>query len=175
MNFSTQFEKPCYVNHSFQLPSRRNSRAVEAPLKCRMVSQRGHELNCTHLLWSSLHPWSRAKATDPTRERKVFLQENTPVLKCSDGSTIDLHIKVIQYGQLRKRERGSSPTKCDSVSIIEKSWWVYQLSSNTVSWWSAFTIGRCCPLSSMDSTAPLVMGLCLLSTFDLINISKWSI
>lgn len=24
MNFSTQFEKPCYVKHGFQLPSRRN-------------------------------------------------------------------------------------------------------------------------------------------------------
>lgn len=57
-------------------------------MKSRMVSQRGHELKGTHLLSSSLRPWSRANATDPIRQTKWFLQESIPVLKCSDGSTI---------------------------------------------------------------------------------------
>lgn len=95
MNFSTQFEKPCYVKHGFQLPSRRNFRAVEPPMKSRMVSQRGHELNSSHLLRSSLRPGQGQTQRIQPDKGNGFSRRAFQFWSVQMEARFELHIKVI--------------------------------------------------------------------------------
>ena len=94
MNFSTQFEKPWYVNHSLQLPSRKHSGGSGGPSEVQTVLEERWPSKPEHPRGSALRRWSQRDSAAPNTHGELSFFRGTfqHAQMEATSAPLDLHL-----------------------------------------------------------------------------------